>query len=103
MSESHLILPVTGMTCSNCAALIERGLNKLQYVDMVSVNLASERVMVQYDENRYSLIELVANIEESGYGVIKTILKASVSSLVDDNDARGLERHLTKLEGVIAV
>tara|TARA_B100001964_G_scaffold200112_1_gene226836 strand:- start:748 stop:3183 length:2436 start_codon:yes stop_codon:yes gene_type:complete len=102
MSESHLILPVTGMTCSNCAALIERGLNKLQYVDMVSVNLASERVMVQYDENRYSLIELVANIEESGYGVIKTILKASVSSLVDDNDARGLERHLTKLEGVIS-
>ena len=102
MSESHLILPVTGMTCSNCAALIERGLKKLQYVDMVSVNLASERVMVQYGQNRYSLIELVANIEESGYGVIKTILKATVSNLVDDNDARGLERHLIKLEGVIS-
>ena len=33
---------------------------------------------------------------------IKTTLKASVSNLVDDNDARGLERHLIKLEGVIS-
>ena len=102
MSGSHVILSITGMTCSNCAALIERGLNTLKYVDVASVNLASERVMVQYEDEKLSLIELVTNIEESGYGVIKTNLKVPVTDLIDDNDVRALEGQLKNLEGVIS-
>ena len=102
MTESHVILPVTGMTCANCAALIESGLDKLSYVDNASVNLASERVMVQYDLEKLSLLELVANINGSGYGVIKTSLKFRATNLVDDNDARSLESYLIKCEGVLS-
>ena len=102
MAESHVILPVTGMTCANCAALIESGLDKLSYVDNASVNLASERVMVQYDLEKLSLLELVANINGSGYGVIKTSLKFRATNLVDDNDARSLESYLIKCEGVLS-
>ena len=32
MSEQTITLPVTGMTCANCAANIERGLKKLEGV-----------------------------------------------------------------------
>ena len=58
MTKSHVILPIIGMTCANCAALIERGLNTLKDVDNASVNLASERAIVQYDLEQLSLIEL---------------------------------------------
>tara|TARA_B100000029_G_scaffold215204_2_gene213027 strand:+ start:5713 stop:8148 length:2436 start_codon:yes stop_codon:yes gene_type:complete len=102
MSEAHMILPVTGMTCANCAALIESGLDKLRYVDNVSVNLASERVMVQYDWKKLSLLDLVENIEGSGYGVIKNSLKIRATNLMDDNDARSLEDYLMKCEGVLS-
>ena len=103
MSEAHMILPVTGMTCANCAALIESGLDKLPYVDNASVNLASERVMVQYDWKKLALLDLVENIEGSGYGVIKNSLKIRATNLMDDNDARSFEDPELNFEIVFAV
>ena len=43
MTTKQLTLPVTGMTCANCAATIERNLKKLPTAANVNVNLASER------------------------------------------------------------
>ena len=66
MTKSQVILPIVGMTCANCAAVIERGLNTLKDIDNASVNLASERAIVQYELEQLSLIELVANVEGTG-------------------------------------
>ena len=52
MTESavkQITLPVTGMTCANCVAAVERNLNKLEGVNQVSVNLATERANVEFD------------------------------------------------------
>jgi Cu+-exporting ATPase len=64
-------LPVTGMTCANCAANIERALNKkTPGVVNASVNFASERVSVEYLPNVATIDDLVAAIENAGFGAI---------------------------------
>jgi Cu+-exporting ATPase len=63
--------PVTGMTCTNCAANIERALNKkVTGVVSAAVNFATERVSVEYIPGVSNIDDIVAAIEKAGYGAI---------------------------------
>jgi Cu+-exporting ATPase len=42
MADKTLTLPVTGMTCANCVATVERNVRKLDGVQQANVNFASE-------------------------------------------------------------
>lgn len=64
-------LPVTGMTCANCAMNIERALTrKAPGILNASVNFAAERVYVEYISSAISQEEIVSVIKKAGYGVI---------------------------------
>jgi len=64
-------LPVTGMTCANCAANIERALNKkVPGVVQADVNFATERVSVAYIPGVSDIDDIVSAIEKAGYGAI---------------------------------
>jgi len=64
-------LPVTGMTCANCAANIERALNrKVPGVVNASVNFATERVSIKYVPAVSGIDDIAAAIEKAGYGAI---------------------------------
>ena len=64
-------MPVTGMTCANCAANIERALNKrTPGVLSASVNFGTERVAVDYIPTAIDVDGLVAAIEKAGYGAL---------------------------------
>jgi copper chaperone CopZ len=45
----HAELPIEGMTCASCAARIERGLGKLDGVELATVNYATARATVTFD------------------------------------------------------
>jgi P-type Cu+ transporter len=60
-------LAIEGMTCASCAARIERKLNRLDGVE-ASVNLATEKASVRFDETRVALDDLVGAVEAAGYG-----------------------------------
>jgi len=63
-------LAVTGMTCANCAATIERTLTrKIPGVVSASVSYASETARVEYVPGTLTRRDLVASIEALGYGV----------------------------------
>ena len=65
-------IPVTGMTCANCAMTIERTLKKkVPGVVNASVNFASERARVEYIPSLTSLDEMIQAIEKAGYGAIR--------------------------------
>ena len=49
-----LTLPITGMTCANCVATVERNLKKLPGVASVTVNLATERASLEIQPGRVS-------------------------------------------------
>ncbi len=64
-------LPVTGMTCANCAANIERALNKkVPGVVQAAVNFATERVSVEYIVGVSDIDDIVSAIEKAGYGAV---------------------------------
>ena len=60
-------LAVTGMTCGSCAARVEKRLNGLDGV-AASVNYATERATVDYDPAVVGPDQLIAAVEETGYG-----------------------------------
>ena len=103
MSEvsRHITLPITGMTCANCVATVERSLKKLDGVQTAIVNLASERASVDYDPGVVTQDALVDRIRRAGYDVALGKADMAVRRLSDANDARRLERAVTTKEGVV--
>jgi Cu+-exporting ATPase len=102
MSETkQLTLPITGMTCANCVATVERNLKKLDGVQNAVVNLSSERATVDFEPNKLQLADMIARVNRAGYGVATGEANLIIKRLSDDNDARRLEKALTKLEGVL--
>jgi Cu+-exporting ATPase len=59
-------LDVEGMTCAACAARIEKNLNRLEGVE-ASVNLATEKATVRFDESRLAPDKLIERIRDTGY------------------------------------
>ncbi|MDY6823484.1 MAG: heavy metal translocating P-type ATPase [Thermodesulfobacteriota bacterium] len=71
MAEDNVTLSVTGMTCANCAANIERALNKKTGgVNEAAVNFATERATVSYDPDNLSVDQIIAAVEKAGYGAM---------------------------------
>jgi Cu+-exporting ATPase len=76
-----LELAITGMTCANCSATVERTLNsRVPGIVEAVVNLATEKATVRYLPGAVSRADMVAAIERAGYGVIEA---ASEDALVD--------------------
>ena len=65
MTTTRVELELEGMTCASCAARIERKLNDLEGVE-ASVNLASEKAAVRFDE-RAAVEDLLHAVESAGY------------------------------------
>lgn len=100
-APKQLTLPITGMTCANCVATVERNLKKLDGVQSAVVNLSSERATVDFDPSKLTLIDFISRVERAGYGVATGEADLIIKRLADDNDARRLEKALTSLDGVL--
>ena len=64
MSQTHQ-LQIGGMTCTSCAARVEKKLNKLDGVT-ATVNYATEKATVEADV-RVSVEDLIATVKKTGY------------------------------------
>jgi len=101
MSDTkQVVLPVTGMTCANCVATIERNLKKENGVQTAIVNLSSERATVEFDPELVTLPTLIGRVERAGYGIATGEADLHIRGLSDDNDARRLQKAIEKLDGV---
>jgi Cu+-exporting ATPase len=100
-SEKNVILPITGMTCANCVATVERNLKKVDGVNDASVNLSSERAAIQYDPEVAKLEDFINRIDRAGYGIALGEIEVLIQRLSDDSDARLVKRSLTEIEGVL--
>jgi len=69
MSEKSF--KIEGMTCSACAARIERSIKKLDGVKEASVNFASEVLTVDFDEKSLPAAKIEEAVAKAGYKVAK--------------------------------
>jgi len=99
----QLTLPITGMYCANCVSTIERNLKKVSGVHAASVNLASERAVVEFDPGKANLGHMVARLERAGYGIAAGLAEIPLKRLADNNDARRLQKALESIEGALDV
>lgn len=100
MSTRQIILPVTGMTCANCAATIERNLKKESGVYHAVVNLSSERAVVEFDPQVTALEDLYKRVQRAGYGIATGTIEFYLKEVDDPIRLNRLEQKITALEGV---
>lgn len=104
MSETkQVILPITGMTCANCVAAIERSVNKLGGVEKTVVNLVNERALVEYDPGLTNLPEILQRVKRAGYGIAEGEVSLLVPGLRDPADGVRIEKALASIEGIESV
>jgi len=102
MVDQKVTLPITGMTCANCAMNIERTVKKLNGIKDANVNFAAEQAVVAFDPKLLHLSGIVDNIHGSGYTVAKAKVELPVTGMTCANCAMNIERALNrKVPGVI--
>ena len=74
-------LKITGMTCAACSSSIEKAISRKKGIKSAMVNLSTERLTVEFDENIILLDQIEEIILKLGYGIDKS----QSSSYLDKN------------------
>jgi P-type Cu+ transporter len=98
----EITLGVSGMTCSACAANIERVLKKKEGVGSVVVNLELRRAKVSFEPSLISPKEIENAIESIGYKVEKDNVTLNLQGMTCASCAANIEKVLNKTDGVIS-
>ena len=92
---------VKGMTCASCVSRVERNLGKVEGVEEVGVNLATEKANIRYDPEQVGLEALLESVETSGYEPLSAETSFGVTGMTCANCVSRVERKLGKVEGVL--
>ena len=65
---------VTGMSCASCANAVEKALNKNNDIN-ASVNFATEKLNIEYDEKKYNFDKIREIVESAGYGLVEDMIE----------------------------
>lgn len=60
-------LDVVGMTCSACVAHVEKSVRKLSGVNSVQVNLLTNSMSVDFDDNELDIEKIIESVQDAGY------------------------------------
>lgn len=97
---------ITGMTCAACARAIERSVSKVDGVKSASVNFATEKLTVEFDEGKVDLSRIKEAVEKAGYGVqedeepSRREVSIPIGGMTCAACAKAIERAIKRLPGV---
>ena len=77
---------IQGMTCSSCSLYVEKAVCKLQGIKNVNVNLLSNSMIVEYDENRLNNQAIIKTVIDAGYGATASELNMKSSKKEQQNN-----------------
>jgi len=61
---------IEGMNCASCAAHVEKAAGKVEGITYASVNLATERLTISFDERKVSPGKVIDAVSKAGYKAI---------------------------------
>ena len=103
-TNKQIIVPISGMTCANCTASVERNLKKLDGISDVAVNLATERASISFNDSSQSHVsidEIQQKVEKIGYKINTLSLEYYLPTLTDQSIADKLNNKLEKHDGIL--
>ena len=101
------ILDIRGMTCAACAQRIERVVRRLSGINQATVNLASEKLFVEYDNSALELDSIKAAVTKIGFQVAEKSEYVKISIPIGGMScaacAQRIEKVVSKLDGISEV
>ena len=101
MKESFII---TGITCQSCVNRIEKKLSKLDFINELNVNLATNILTVDYDESKIDKSIIFDTVINLGYGIKENIEISSdfldISGMTCQVCVNRIEKKIGKLDGI---
>jgi len=93
---------ITGMTCTTCAATIEKGLAETPGVEQANVSFASEKASIEYDPSKVDLAKIKNTISQIGYKVATKKSVFPVGGMTCASCVARVEEALSSVPGVIS-
>jgi Cu+-exporting ATPase len=93
---------ITGMTCTTCAATIEKGLSETPGVEQADVNFASEKASIEYDPTKVDLAKIKDTVSQLGYVVATKKSIFPVGGMTCASCVARVEEALSSVPGVIS-
>lgn len=95
---------IEGMTCASCAMTVEKAAKKLTGVGNAAVNLATEKLNIEYDPSQVTAEDIENAVENSGYKAIDTEKPADsetflIEGMTCASCAQTIEKTVSKLVG----
>ena len=93
---------VEGMTCASCVKAVERETKKVEGVKSVSVNLITNKMQVEFDEQVATIEKIESGVKKAGYQakVEQETLTLSVEGMTCASCSAAVERTSRKTAGV---
>ena len=76
--ENKIDMKIEGMTCAACAKAVERVVKKLDGVENIMVNIATDKANISYDPSKVKLIQIKESIKKAGYKPIEEVEKKTI-------------------------
>ena len=96
-------MPLTGLSCTNCARAISINVSKLPGISEANVDFANEKLTISFDPTQISEKEIISCIRRLGYGVATGKIEFPITGLRDNTDALTLDKFLLKQNGLLNV
>lgn len=96
------VFSIEGMTCASCAQTVEKTVKNLSGVNVANVNLATEKMSVQYDEAVLTEAEIKKAVMDAGYTAVSNTVKKTlnIEGMTCASCAQTVEKAVKKLEGL---
>lgn len=93
---------IEGMTCASCAQTVEKATSKLTGVSKATVNLATEKLNVEYDESKLSESDIQKAVADAGYEALSNVQQRTfdIEGMTCASCAQTIEKATAKLNGV---
>mgnify|MGYP003587025567 FL=1 len=102
--QQHHTLKITGMTCASCSARVEKVSSRLPGVSEASVNLATEKLSITFDDSQLSLDKIQEAIAKAGYQAAPEVTAKEVTVPIAGMTCAAcsarIEKQVGKLDGV---
>lgn len=85
---------VIGMTCSACQAHVDKAVREMKGINDVNVNLLSNSMDVEFDENIVSESDIFKAVENAGYGLSKESIKDPKKKYSNDDVIEKMRKRL---------